>query len=134
MVKITYVDSHGTSRDVEAEEGSTVMESAIRNSVPGSPDRRHHMGVYYQMKIAISDEKMTMRCLLDLSSIDPVERDAAKLRASGGSDINETEFAKFCRDYPRLVRRLRDQLGYNAKDVVAFLRGGCFARVAPLAP
>ena len=34
MVKITYVDSHGASRDVDAEEGSTVMESAIRNSVP----------------------------------------------------------------------------------------------------
>ena len=34
MVKITYVDSHGASREVEAEEGSTVMESAIRNSVP----------------------------------------------------------------------------------------------------
>src|SRR5438132_1714365 len=92
-----------------------------RNAMPGSPDLRHHMGVYYQMKIAISDEKMTMRCLLDLSSIDPVERDAGKLRASGGQDINEKEFAKFCRDYPRLVRRLRDQLGYNAKEVVTFL-------------
>ena len=34
MVKITYVDSHGASRSVDAEEGSTVMESAIRNSVP----------------------------------------------------------------------------------------------------
>ncbi|GAC1560188.1 MAG: 2Fe-2S iron-sulfur cluster-binding protein [Beijerinckiaceae bacterium] len=34
MVKITYVDSHGASRVIDAEEGSTVMESAIRNSVP----------------------------------------------------------------------------------------------------
>src|SRR5262245_22139324 len=25
-----------------------------RNAVPGSPDLRHHMGVYYQMKIAVS--------------------------------------------------------------------------------
>ncbi|WP_210484684.1 2Fe-2S iron-sulfur cluster-binding protein [Microvirga antarctica] len=35
MIKITYIDSSGTSRDVEAEEGSTVMEAAIRNGVPG---------------------------------------------------------------------------------------------------
>jgi 2Fe-2S ferredoxin len=34
MVKITYIDSHGESRTVEAEEGSTVMENAIRNSIP----------------------------------------------------------------------------------------------------
>ena len=35
MVKITYVDSDGTARTVEAEEGSTVMETAIRNGIPG---------------------------------------------------------------------------------------------------
>ncbi|KAB0266933.1 2Fe-2S iron-sulfur cluster-binding protein [Microvirga brassicacearum] len=35
MIKITYMDAAGTSREVEAEEGSTVMETAIRNGVPG---------------------------------------------------------------------------------------------------
>ena len=35
MVKITYIDISGTSRTVDAEIGSTVMESAIKNSVPG---------------------------------------------------------------------------------------------------
>lgn len=35
MVKITYIDAGGTARTVEGEEGSTVMETAIRNSVPG---------------------------------------------------------------------------------------------------
>ena len=35
MIKITFVDSEGTARTVEAEEGSTVMETAIRNGVPG---------------------------------------------------------------------------------------------------
>lgn len=35
MIKITYTDAAGTSREVEAEEGSTVMETAIRNGVPG---------------------------------------------------------------------------------------------------
>src|ERR687889_500014 len=35
MVKITYIDSEGTARAVDAEEGSTVMENAIRNGIPG---------------------------------------------------------------------------------------------------
>jgi 2Fe-2S ferredoxin len=35
MVKITFVDAAGQSRIVEAEEGSTVMETAIRNDVSG---------------------------------------------------------------------------------------------------
>ena len=35
MVKITYIDAQGTARTVEAEEGSTVMENAVRNGIPG---------------------------------------------------------------------------------------------------
>jgi 2Fe-2S ferredoxin len=35
MVKITYIESDGPSRTVEGEVGSTVMETAIRNNVPG---------------------------------------------------------------------------------------------------
>ena len=35
MVKITFIDAEGTSRTVEAEVGSTVMENAIRNGIPG---------------------------------------------------------------------------------------------------
>jgi 2Fe-2S ferredoxin len=34
MPSITFIDSKGTSRLVEAEVGSTVMETAIRNKVP----------------------------------------------------------------------------------------------------
>ena len=34
MIHITYIDSKGTSRTVEAQEGATVMETALRNSVP----------------------------------------------------------------------------------------------------
>jgi len=34
MVKITYIDSYGEARTIDAEEGSTVMESAIRNAIP----------------------------------------------------------------------------------------------------
>jgi 2Fe-2S ferredoxin len=35
MSKITYIDAAGASRTVEAQVGSTVMETALRNSVPG---------------------------------------------------------------------------------------------------
>ncbi len=35
MVKITYIDFEGTPRTVEGEIGSTVMETAIKNNIPG---------------------------------------------------------------------------------------------------
>lgn len=35
MTKITYIGSDGTQFDIEAQNGTTVMENALRNSVPG---------------------------------------------------------------------------------------------------
>ena len=35
MPKITYIDADGSERAVDAEVGATVMESAIKNGVPG---------------------------------------------------------------------------------------------------
>jgi 2Fe-2S ferredoxin len=35
MVKITFIDSENTARTIDAEPGSTVMESAIKNDIPG---------------------------------------------------------------------------------------------------
>jgi ferredoxin, 2Fe-2S len=35
MTKITYIDAQGTARTVEAADGSTVMENAVKNGVPG---------------------------------------------------------------------------------------------------
>lgn len=35
MVQITFIDHAGATRSVEGEEGSTVMETALRNSIPG---------------------------------------------------------------------------------------------------
>ncbi|MBN8920828.1 MAG: 2Fe-2S iron-sulfur cluster binding domain-containing protein [Rhizobiales bacterium] len=35
MPKITFIDAQGASRSVEAEVGSTVMEAALKNAVPG---------------------------------------------------------------------------------------------------
>src|SRR5947209_20224940 len=34
MVKITFIDSGGTTRTAETDAGSTVMETAIRNGIP----------------------------------------------------------------------------------------------------
>ena len=35
MAKINFTDHAGTTRTVDAENGSTVMEAAIRNAIPG---------------------------------------------------------------------------------------------------
>ena len=35
MAKITYIDAGGAARTVDGEIGSTVMETAIKNAVPG---------------------------------------------------------------------------------------------------
>lgn len=35
MTTITFIDSTGTSRAIKADDGSTVMETALRNNVPG---------------------------------------------------------------------------------------------------
>ncbi len=35
MTKVTYIEASGVSRTVEAQVGATVMETALRNSVPG---------------------------------------------------------------------------------------------------
>jgi 2Fe-2S ferredoxin len=34
MPKVTFIDSAGVARTVEAEAGSTVMETALRNGIP----------------------------------------------------------------------------------------------------
>jgi len=35
MTKITFIDHNGTARTVEGEVGATVMETAIKNGIPG---------------------------------------------------------------------------------------------------
>ena len=35
MAKITYIEDNGTVHETEGETGATVMETAIRNGVPG---------------------------------------------------------------------------------------------------
>ena len=35
MARITFIQNDGTERVVEAEPGMTVMEAAVKNSIPG---------------------------------------------------------------------------------------------------
>lgn len=35
MTQITFIDAQGTARTVAAEDGSTLMEAAVRNAIPG---------------------------------------------------------------------------------------------------
>jgi hypothetical protein len=92
---------------------------------PGNPDMRYDLGFFYQLKIGQSDEKQFMRSLLDLSCIDPAERDPARfwgVDSRGRRVVKQAELEQFCRSYPRLVRRLRERMGRaRPADVVAFL-------------
>lgn len=91
---------------------------------PGNPDMRHHMGFTYQLKIGNSDEKNVMRCLLEMSCIDPLERNPEKFWRLGvpGEKVNLATFYAFCEKHPRLVRRLAELLPYNTPEkIVRFL-------------
>ena len=35
MTQITFIDAQGTARTVAAEDGATLMETAVRNAIPG---------------------------------------------------------------------------------------------------
>ncbi len=91
---------------------------------PGHPEMRYYVGFTYQLKIGQGDEKRTLRSLFDLSCIDPRRRTSNKLWRAGaeGKEVDLGKFGDFCKENPRLVRRLREQLGYETpKDVVQFL-------------
>jgi hypothetical protein len=91
---------------------------------PGNPEMRFYMGFYYQLKIGNSDERNTMRSLFDLSCIDPLKRRPELFRFGEGVDaeINKEKFEQFCSEHPRLVRRLREHLGYDSRhQIIKFL-------------
>src|SRR5262249_7518287 len=96
------------------------------------PDLRFSTGFYNQHKIGLADEANTLRCLYNMSCIDPLERDpgpnpknrkALRTESSSGSvAIDMEQFERFCKRYPMLVRRLRESLRYETpRDIVDFL-------------
>jgi hypothetical protein len=74
------------------------------------PDLRWSIGFYTEHKVCKSDETNVMRSLFDLSKVPPNERDPARFYKQGARapEVNWAEFEKFCRQYPQLVRRLRE--------------------------
>ncbi len=100
-----------------------VKEADDRATYPGNPELRHFMGFTYQLKIGTSDERLTMRCLLEMSCIDPIERRPERFwLASDPGKVNMEELAKFTAKYPRLMRRLNEGLRYeNPDQIVRFL-------------
>ncbi|MGE3804052.1 MAG: hypothetical protein AB7K24_05190 [Gemmataceae bacterium] len=74
-----------------------------------NPDLRFDAGIFYQNKIGIADENHTLRSLFQLSSIDPKDRDPARLRrrVAGREVVDYEAFKSFCQLHPQLIRRLR---------------------------
>ncbi len=80
-----------------------------------NPDMRFSIGFYTQHKITISDETNVHRSLFQLSCIPPNQRDPARFwnppeQPGGVRTFNWVEFEKFCKEHPKLVRRLREGL------------------------
>jgi hypothetical protein len=122
-----YYISRGLELLAEGERrnSGTAQKGAVddpdRIVIPGNPELRHFMGFTYQLKIGNSDEQQTMRSLLEMSCIDPIQRDPQRFAGERGQ-VNLIEFAKFAETYPRLVRRLNEQLGYEKPErIVKFL-------------
>ncbi len=87
----------------------------------GNPDMRYWIGFYYQNKFGVSDEKNTLRSLLQLSCINPDKRQPQSLRLSSGA-VDLHAFSEFVKENPMLCRRLRDYLNCSQpEDVIDFL-------------
>lgn len=88
-----------------------------------NPDLRWDVGYFFQDKIGMADEANTLRCLFQLSCIDPLERKPSRFRSTGSDYVDKMEeFKDFCEKHPLLVRRLRETLRcQNPEDVVDFL-------------
>lgn len=86
----------------------------------GSPDIRHNISFYYHNKFSVSDKVNTLRCLMQLSCIEPDKRRADRLAPNG--EVDPAEFRAFCEANPQLVRRLRAKLDCDRpEEVVQFL-------------
>lgn len=109
------------NRGAGKDEGAADADRVV---FPGHPELRHYMGFFYQLKIGTSDERLTMRSLIEMSCIDPLDRNPADFwkQEPGQRVVNKEKFRAFSYKYPRLVRRLREQLKYETMDrIVKFL-------------
>lgn len=81
------------------------------------PDLRFNLGWYYLNKIGMADQQRTLRTLFQLSCIDPVDRDPARMRLPDGR-VDLAKFQKFCETYPQLARRMREMQNLRTPDEV----------------
>lgn len=81
------------------------------------PDLRFALASFYLDKFGVSDEADTLRTLLQLSCIDPLERSPAQLRTAAGR-VDLVKFRAFCERHPSLVRRLRETLGRQTPEAI----------------
>jgi hypothetical protein len=90
---------------------------------PANPEMRFHMGFYYQLKIGQGDEQNTLKCLFDMSSVDPkLRNELVRAGPLGGKEVDLVKFQQLCESHPRLIRRLREKLGYESPlRIVTFL-------------
>ena len=91
-----------------------------------SPDMRYTVGFYNQHKIGLADEFNVMRCLYQMSVIDPKQRDPRRFRKLDEKNrevIDLAQFEQFCIEHPMLVRRLRESVLHKTtpSEVVDFL-------------
>ncbi|MFL5328935.1 MAG: hypothetical protein ACJ8C4_08455 [Gemmataceae bacterium] len=99
--------------------GMELLSKGIRLN-KDHPDLRYMMGFYYQNKFGVSDEVNVLRSLMQMSSIDPRERDPGRLKPR--DQIDPIAFEEFVKKQPQLVRRLREKLNKGREEVVDFLR------------
>src|SRR5215831_13569921 len=90
-----------------------------------NPEMRYYVGFYNQHKIMLADRTNMLKALYQMSSIDPVQRDARRFRkphAEGRLTLDVVEFEKFCQEHPQLVRGLREKVRCETPEhVVQFL-------------
>jgi hypothetical protein len=90
-----------------------------------NPEMRYQIGFTNQHKIMLADRTNMLKALYQMSSIDPVQRDARRFRkpnAEGRLALDIVEFEKFCQEHPQLVRGLREKVRCETPEhVVQFL-------------
>src|SRR5262249_40610510 len=95
--KYFYI-SRGIELLAEGERKNSPPPTPEGLQAPAHPEMRYFIGFTYQLKIGHGDEKRTLRCLFDLSTIDPRKRDANKLWVAGrqGRAVDLAAFRAFC--------------------------------------
>lgn len=95
MTKLTFITHDGTRFEVEAENGSTVMENAIRNSVPGIEAEcggacacaTCHVYVDEAWREAVGEPEAMEEDMLDFAyDVQPNSRLSCQIRVSGELD------------------------------------------------